>query len=80
MNICLALGPCQQHLPYSGVFETMDLTNNKEEGIEAPSFLEPPNANDCDDGCPNCEVLKERLKQLSYCLAVAQRLTNIEAI
>lgn len=58
----------------------MDFTNNKEEGIAAPSFLQPPDANDCDlSGCPNCEVLKERLKQLSYCLAVAQRLSNFDS-
>jgi hypothetical protein len=75
-------GPCQAIFPFHrGVFETMDLTNNRDEGIEVPSLLQPPNANDCDvPSCRNCEALKDRLKQLSYCLAVAQRLTNIEAV
>lgn len=61
----------------------MDFTKNNEEGIEVPSLFQPPDANDCGLPvcliCPNCETLKNRLKQLSYCLAVAQRLTNMEA-
>lgn len=63
-----------------GVFETMDLTKNISESVDSPSFFQPPDANDCGKkDCPNCAMLMERLKQLSYCLAVAQRLTNLQA-
>lgn len=59
----------------------MDLTTNKLEGIDAPSLLQPPDANDCGcPSCPNCEALKDRLKKLSYCLAVAQRLSDMHAV
>lgn len=58
----------------------MDLMKNTSEGIEVPSLMQPPDANDCcQPSCPNCLMLMDRLKKLSYCLAVAQRLSDVEA-
>jgi len=57
----------------------MDVITNAQSGVDLPSFLQPPDLQDCGPlSCPNCEVLKDRLKKLSYCLAVAQRLSDVE--
>lgn len=59
----------------------MDITKNIREDIEVPSLLQPPDTSECDKGdCPNCAMLIDQLKKLSYCLAVAQRLASMETI
>lgn len=74
-------GGLRRHFfPYIWGFRKMDVMQRTHEDIDLPSLMQPPDADNCEGlSCPNCEVLKDRLKQLSYCLAVAQRLTNLEA-
>jgi len=62
---------------YTRGIRTMDLEENIQERTDlvSPSQL----SNDCQKPvCASCEALKDRLRKLSYCLAVAQRLSNLE--
>jgi hypothetical protein len=58
----------------------MDVINNTREIADFTAFLDPPDLAECEEAvCKNCQLLKDRLKKLSYCLAVAQRLSDVES-
>jgi len=56
----------------------MEITTSHGNDTGVAPVLKPPDVGDCGDRCKNCEMLKEQLRKLSYCLAVAQRLSHIE--
>jgi hypothetical protein len=59
-----------------------DMEAQMHDGVALDPLPSQPRSIAIDDAqcCAQCEVLKERLRQLSYCLAVAQRLTIPEAV
>lgn len=57
----------------------MTVKNPPMGALEHPLLLQPPDARACESPkCPNCELLKEQLRKLTYCLAVAQRIAGAE--